>query len=233
MSERFKKYWDNKTDPGHRFKDEGWYSKQAEELLCLFPVRGTLLDVGCGSAKILTYLAPHFDNVTGIDISGTMLREAEKRVKEFGISNISFEQADACCFPDSIGKFDLILSYQVAQHLDPKEISRHLQECKRVLNREGMVGICSIPWANLQYLFVVGGLRNKPLSPLGVMLNYYLRKPRNILSKLEHGIWDIIGFWYTHDQINKLALAEGFNCEIVTSWHYEYRFHAILSFPET
>lgn len=230
MSEEFRNYWQNKTDSGHRFKDEFWYSKLAEELLHLFPVRGTLLDVGCGDAKILTHLAPHFDNVIGIDISDVMLGQAKKRVNECGISNIRFEQADACHFPDSVGKADLILSYGVAQYLEPKEISGYLRECKRVLNQGGMVGICTIPWANLKYLYRLKGLRDKALSPQRAILRYYLHIPRMIYSRIKRGVMaDGIGLWYTHNQIKDIACAEGFNCEIVTSWYYEYRFHAILN----
>ena len=228
MSEKFRNYWQDKTDSGHRFKDERWFRKLAEELLYLFPVRGALLDVGSGDAKILTYLAPHFDSVTGIDVSESMLGEAGKRVKESGITNIRLKQGDACHFPDSVGKADLILSYQVAQHLEPEEIKMHLQECKRVLNPGGMVGICSIPWANLRYLYESNGLLGKSLSPLSMVLHYYLRRPKRICSQIKHGL-SIMGLWYTHDQIKAIADAEGFNCEIVTSWYYEYRFHAILS----
>lgn len=232
MNEKFKKYWENRTDSGHRFTDEGWYQKNAEELMHLFPVRGTLLDVGCGDAKILTYLAPYFDNVIGIDISASMLGEAKKRVKEFGISNIRFEQAHACHFPDSVEEADLILSYGVSQHLNPKEVAIHLQECKQILNHGGMVGICSTPWANLKYLFLSRGLRKKPLSPISVVRRYYWHTFIKPLSRLKRLILgrpaDVWGFWYTHDQIKALAEAEGFSCEIVTSWYYEYRFHAIL-----
>ena len=231
MTDKYRKHWQDKTDAGHRYHDESWFKKLAEELLHLFPVRGTLLDVGCGNAEILTYLAPHFDKVIGIDISDSMLTEAEKRAKQFGISNIRFAQADACQFPEFIDKADLVLSYQLIQHLDEGEISRHLQECRRVLSPKGMIGMCSILWANLKYLFRAGGLRSKPLSPFNLLIKYHQRIPRKAISWLRHGVYpaDIMGFWHTHDQVKFFAAREGFDCEIVNSWYYEYRFHAILN----
>jgi hypothetical protein len=39
---------------------------------------------------------------------------------------------------------------------------------------------------------------------------------------------DGIGYWHSRDEIRSVAASEGFDCDITTSWYYEYRFHAKL-----
>jgi hypothetical protein len=39
---------------------------------------------------------------------------------------------------------------------------------------------------------------------------------------------DVMGRWYGRDEIRSIADSEGFDCDIVSSWYYEYRFHARL-----
>ena len=73
--------------PGHSFEDTsvaGFYAHRPEyprqifdKLIEISPGRSSLLDLGCGTGKIVRGLAPHFASVTGLDASREMLRVAQ------------------------------------------------------------------------------------------------------------------------------------------------------------
>jgi SAM-dependent methyltransferase len=230
MREKYQAWWSSKQDAGHRFQTEDWFEKNANELSCLFPKGGTLVDVGCGNAQLLTYLAPHYDQVVGIDFTPSMLEVARKRVEAFGLKNVRLELGDACQFPAAVSRADLILSNQVAQNLAAAEIRLHLQECNRVLAPLGAVGICGVPWLNLRNWYYSGG-RHRVLGRLSALegLRTLRRRGGLFLSRLRGEVMaDGIGLWYSREEIGAIASAAGFDCDTVTAWHYEYRFHARL-----
>jgi cyclopropane-fatty-acyl-phospholipid synthase len=233
MREQCRAWWSSKQDALHRYRTEDWLEGNAHELLCLFPLGGTLIDVGCGDAQLLTYLAPRYDEVIGIDFSPSMLKKAAERLNAFGIKNARLELGDACQFPSSVSHADVILSNGVAQNLDPEEIAIHLQECRRVLNPAGSVGLCGIPWVNLRMPFLSGALMEPPPKN-GVRRSLSVIRRRLQLQWAERQgnvMADGMGRWYGRDQIHGLATAEGFDCHMVSSWYSEYRFHARLRYP--
>src|SRR5580704_10304173 len=99
LQELTRSFYNGRTDAGHRYSSEAWLARYAEELLALMPCGGTLLDVGCGSCQITTYLAAAFDSVVGIDPSDSMLAAARERSRLQGADNISVLNGDAVCFP--------------------------------------------------------------------------------------------------------------------------------------
>jgi ubiquinone/menaquinone biosynthesis C-methylase UbiE len=84
-------------------------------------------------------LAEHFDSVTGVDISKTMIRRA--RDLNAGIANVAFRhnaRADLSTFPDAT--FDLVACDLVLQHLpDTGTVHRYLAEFVRVLKPDGLL----------------------------------------------------------------------------------------------
>lgn len=228
LQEQYRAWWSSKRDPLNKSSAESWSSESAYELTCLFGKGGVLLDVGCGNAQLLAYLAPHFDEVVGLDYSPSMLEAAAQRLQDFRVRNARLEVGDACSFPPSIVHADVILSNGVAQHLSPGEISRHLRECRRVLRPGGCVGICSIPWATLRTQYSLGTLCDPAPEPsLGHTLRSLHRRLHLRLADFR-GDFSPMGRWYGRDEVRSIADAEGFDCEIVSSWFFEYRFHARL-----
>jgi SAM-dependent methyltransferase len=78
-----------------------------------------VLDFGCGVGRVALALGSLADVVVGADISRSMLLEAERNRRERGLENVSFVLSDD--YLSTIeGKFDLIHSFIVFQHLEPK-----------------------------------------------------------------------------------------------------------------
>jgi SAM-dependent methyltransferase len=233
--EEFRAWWASKRDAGHRYKTEEWFQRNAYELSCLFPHGGTLVDVGCGNAQLLAYLAPHYGEVIGVDCTPSMLEAAKIRLNSFGVKNVRLELGDACELPRSITQANVIVSNQVVQNLDPEEVQLHLRECRRVLAVGGAVGMCGIPWINLRDVFLQG-LLAEPMP--GRMRRLARRADPRRWPAAWRRMWrggvmaDGIGRWYGRKQIADLAATEGFSCETVKAWYYEYRFHAKLRLIE-
>ncbi|WBB65931.1 class I SAM-dependent methyltransferase [Micromonospora sp. WMMD812] len=102
-----------------------------------------VLDFGCGAGRLSQALAPHADEVVGLDIAPSMLETARKLDRSGG--NIRFvlnDAADLNQFPD--GHFDLVYSALVLQHLPRTVIDRYLAEFLRVL-RPGGVAVVGLP----------------------------------------------------------------------------------------
>jgi 2-polyprenyl-3-methyl-5-hydroxy-6-metoxy-1,4-benzoquinol methylase len=103
-----------------------------------------VLDVGCGVGRWSRMLAARGAQVTGIDLSPTMIAEARRRATAQGIgASCRFVVQDAAALVAG-EKFDLILSVTVLQHiLEPRALraavrgmAAHLKEGGRVVALE-------------------------------------------------------------------------------------------------
>lgn len=78
--------------------------------------RERALDFGCGVGRLTFPLTQQFSTVVGLDISPSMLTEAESNARRFGISNAHFALADDR-LSNAPGEFDFVNSYIVFQHV--------------------------------------------------------------------------------------------------------------------
>ncbi len=97
------------------------------------------LDIATGAGHTALTFAPHVAHVTASDITGEMLAEAKKLATSRGITNVSFEKADAQALPFPDGSFDLVTS-RIAPHHFP-EIPKFVAEAYRVLKPGGVLGL--------------------------------------------------------------------------------------------
>jgi ubiquinone/menaquinone biosynthesis C-methylase UbiE len=76
----------------------------------------TLLDVGAGSgsmsAEFAQLVGPE-GHVTAVDINPGIMPRAKAVAEQWGVSNISFQTADAYKLPFDDGKFDIVHCHQV------------------------------------------------------------------------------------------------------------------------
>jgi SAM-dependent methyltransferase len=102
------------------------------------PRRGAALDFGCGVGRLTQALAPAFDEVTGVDVSPTMVRLAnllnrwpgKARYLLNSDSNLSLLPSES---------LDFIYSDVVLQHIPAEQARRYLVEFLRVLRPGGVV----------------------------------------------------------------------------------------------
>ena len=79
----------------------------------------TVLDFGCGVGRMLMHFARDVEQVVGVDISSSMLKEARRNCEVFGAGNVAFA-ASIQELPAGMTQFDLVHSVIVLQHLDPE-----------------------------------------------------------------------------------------------------------------
>lgn len=99
-----------------------------------------ILDFGCGVGRLVIPFSEIAQKVVGLDISESMLKEAERNCNKYSITNISLLKSD-----DELsvldGKFDLIHSYIVFQHIP---VMRGLQIFTKLIEHLENGGVCTV-----------------------------------------------------------------------------------------
>jgi SAM-dependent methyltransferase len=104
----------------------------------ILPGNESVLEIGCGTGRLLEPLSRHFDQVFGVDVSGEMVRRGRERLSQ--LPRVHFKEIDgqgALPFPDK--KFDFCFSYITFHHIPIKSVvCRYIHETHRVLKRGGV-----------------------------------------------------------------------------------------------
>jgi SAM-dependent methyltransferase len=77
------------------------------------------LDFGCGVGRITIPLARRVAQVVGVDVSDSMLDEANKNCEEAGVRNVTLLKSDDG-LENLSGDFDFLHSFIVFQHVPPR-----------------------------------------------------------------------------------------------------------------
>jgi 2-polyprenyl-3-methyl-5-hydroxy-6-metoxy-1,4-benzoquinol methylase len=114
--------------------------------------RGTVLDVGCGVGRWSRRLASHGGHVTGVDLSPTMVAEAERRTAIAGLSKRCRFQVGDVTRLDLRERFDTVWCVTVLQHLiDQTELLGAVRGLFRHLAPDGRLIVLeaapSRPWS--------------------------------------------------------------------------------------
>lgn len=97
----------------------------------------TFVDLGCGTGRMMEFMADDFDRVIGIDVSGRMIRQAEERLR--GILNIELIENNGESIPLEENSVDMVFSYLVFQHIKDREmVENNFKEVFRVLKPRGL-----------------------------------------------------------------------------------------------
>ncbi len=124
--DEFSKSYDHSRQGGyHRFLDDA-----ALSLLDPFLPTGRVLEIGCGTGRLLERLANRCEEATGVDLSPGMLLAA----REKGL-NVLEASAEALPFEES--SFDLVYSFKVLAHV--REIIEAVHEAVRVTRPGGSI----------------------------------------------------------------------------------------------
>jgi ubiquinone/menaquinone biosynthesis C-methylase UbiE len=162
--------------------------------------RGIALDFGCGVGRISRALANEFRKVIAVDISSSMLKEAQR--VNHDIINIEFihnTAEDLIIIPEN--SIDFLYSNIVLQHMPKNRQIIYIRQFCNVLASGGILAIqtpskCNlISWKGWLY-FVTGNnilniIRRFKYGPAGVMEVHTLSK-EVVIETLKHEDMDII-----------------------------------------
>ena len=98
---------------------------------------GQALDFGCGVGRLTQALAAHFQRVTGIDISPTMVNLARHYNQFPSICEYQCNASDV--LPFGSNTFTFIYASIVLQHIEPQYAQKYLSEFVRVLKANGIL----------------------------------------------------------------------------------------------
>jgi SAM-dependent methyltransferase len=108
------------------------------------PVRGRVLDAGCGGGGMPLSLAEEARQVVGIDPIDRFGDAGVRLARERSLGNLQFARADGMALPFAGGAFDLVLSHAVIEHVADAPL--YLRECARVLAPDGRVYLSTAPY---------------------------------------------------------------------------------------
>jgi ubiquinone/menaquinone biosynthesis C-methylase UbiE len=98
----------------------------------------TVLDIGCGTGRVMEHVAPSCREVHGIDISQAMVEGGRARLAH--LPNVAFHLGngyDLAGFGD--GSFDVVYSIVALQHMARPVAYNYLLESQRVLRQDGVL----------------------------------------------------------------------------------------------
>ena len=95
-----------------------------------------VLDVGSFIGYGEKVLAPHVQEAVAIDNDAAAIETARRNCD---LSNVRFKHVMAGRLPFPDGAFEIVLGFQVIEHLRPGELNVFLRELKRVTNQGGIL----------------------------------------------------------------------------------------------
>lgn len=96
-----------------------------------------VLDLGCGSAPVLSELRRHGVRVSGLDYSPDMLEHARSRLRALGLDDTDLRQGDCRATPYPAASFDVIVCLGVISYIE--DYDAVLDEIDRLLKPGGRV----------------------------------------------------------------------------------------------
>jgi len=125
-----------------------------------------VLDLGIGTGVSLNFYPTDSGKIFGVDLSGGMLREARKKIREQGRNNAVVFQADAMRLPFAENTFDQVfISHVISVVSDP---CRLVQEAQRVAKPGARIVIVN----HFQSTNRIIALLEKWLSPVCTKLGW-------------------------------------------------------------
>jgi 2-polyprenyl-3-methyl-5-hydroxy-6-metoxy-1,4-benzoquinol methylase len=145
------------------------------------------LDFGCGMGRTALPLARRFEHVYGLDVSTTVLREADRHAKRMDIHNVEWLEPEA--LEGLAGSYDLVFSMWVFQHIPSREGERIFATLVQGL-RPGGVGVIHV---SLRFAF--DRIRRMALPDTYLLMNSYsLNRLARLLA--DHGVTEWSVKWH-------------------------------------
>lgn len=109
-----------------------------------------LLDLGTGTGRMLTLLAPLARRAVGVDANHAMLAVARSHLEKAGLARVELRQGDLLAPPVERGAFDLVIIHQVLHYLEDPAWA--LREASSLLAPGGRLLVVDFAPHNLEFL---------------------------------------------------------------------------------
>lgn len=162
-----------------------YYPEAAIEQAILEHVRGQyferIVDLGTGTGRMLTLLAPHCTEAEGLDRSHDMLSVARANLNRAEVRNARVRQGDVTETPFEPSSADLVIVHQVLHYLEqPEDL---LTEAARVLKPGGQLLVVDFAPHDLEFLRETQGhrrlgIRQNDISAWSKSAGLALQKPQ-------------------------------------------------------
>ena len=138
---------ENRYVHGYSPRESERLADQAETLTTLlhndtrYPAGSRVLEAGCGIGAQTVILAKNSPGalITSVDISEDSLKRAGEKIRQEGITNVTFRQGDIFQLPFAPGSFDHIFVCFVLEHL--AEPGRALEQLRPLLKEGGSITV--------------------------------------------------------------------------------------------
>jgi ubiquinone/menaquinone biosynthesis C-methylase UbiE len=132
-------------DQSAQLYDAQYYEEQEAKIKAaltgvILEKKSILLDAGCGTGLLFPHVAERVKLVLGVDISGSVLKKARKRTKEY--SNTALIRADADCMPFPNEAFDAVFAITLLQNTPKPRLT--LTEMKRVTKQNATIVVTGL-----------------------------------------------------------------------------------------
>lgn len=137
-----------------------------------------LIEVGCGTGRMLQHFAKHADFVTGADLSFESLKRCRERFEKLGLwERTLLVHADASFLPFQDEIFDAVASCQMIEHVPSDRMRRKvIAEIVRILKPNGRFAISGYHYSLLTRWFGKEGVHEGGI--------YFFRFTRDEFMKL-------------------------------------------------
>jgi SAM-dependent methyltransferase len=214
-SERFRHFWNTKLARGGKGNR---YLAQVDELKALIsacnPAR--ILEIGCGQGSLFSRLGFPVTGYKGVDFCEQRLSVFRSKYPEARL-----ECADGSSYVEPNASYDLVLMNGVVQHFDEAMLRSQLRNARLMTHGSSAVVWTSVPDRDRRKRYDTGESFGAAPSRIR-WFKYRLSRALGL---------DLMGYWYTKEEIARLAAGEGLVCEFVDSGVFPYRFHAIMKRP--
>ncbi len=163
-------FWDKRAQRfDAKIKKGPNYAARLERAAAVFKDTDHLLDFGCASGEITLDLAPHAGQILGIDHSANMVKLANAKATERGITNARFEQLEPADPRLAEAGFNAVTAYSVFHLLpDPPATLARLRDLLapggHLITETPCLGDWNIAWRVLIKLAVTARLAPPILS---------------------------------------------------------------------
>ncbi len=174
----------------------------------------TALDYGCGVGRIAVPLAERCERVYGMDLSAPILRDARANAERMNVEN--FETLEVPQLAGLAGRYDLLISLNVLQHIRTREGERIFEQLVTGLGPGG-VGFVNVVVRPPRPLRSVLRWTFPPSHAWKRRRRSHRLNPSNLLSAVDFSYAYMMRRSYSLDRLGRVLAAAG-----IDTWHVQY-----------